>query len=64
MLGDYRSIADFNPLAHLLDLVRRPAMGEWPSLTSFIVAGVGAVLGWVLAGSVFVAVRTRLPLWI
>jgi lipopolysaccharide transport system permease protein len=64
MLGDYAWLANVNPLAHLLDLLRRPVLGQWPSLTNVMVATVTAAIGWPFAIAVFTVARSRLPLWI
>jgi lipopolysaccharide transport system permease protein len=64
MLGSYRALAELNPLADLLDLLRRPILGEWPNLKSVIVAVFGAIVGWLLAYLVFAANRQRLALWV
>lgn len=64
MLGELSYLAELNPLTHLLDLIRRPVLGQWPALTSFVVGGVGAVLGWPLATLLFVSSRQRLAFWV
>lgn len=64
MLGAFRALADFNPLASLLDLLRRPVLGDWPTRRSVVVAIVGAAVGWLLAARYFKAARSPLSLWI
>jgi lipopolysaccharide transport system permease protein len=64
MLGELSYLAEINPLAHLLDLIRRPVLGQWPALTSFVVGGFGAALGWPLATLLFMSSRRRLAFWV
>jgi ABC-type polysaccharide/polyol phosphate export permease len=64
MLGELSYLAELNPLTHLLDLIRRPVLGQWPALTSVVVGGFGAVLGWPLVTLLFAASRQRLAFWV
>jgi ABC-type polysaccharide/polyol phosphate export permease len=62
--GGYRWIfVQFNPLYHLLDIVRAPFLGNLPSLTSYAIVLVITVGGWVFAFAVFRRFRSRIPYW-
>ena len=52
-----------NVLHHMVELLRRPLLGEVPEATSYIVCAVTAVLGWWLAYYVLGSKRHRLPYW-
>ena len=64
VISDHRFIADFNPLYHLIQLVRMPMLGQAPEVLSWIV-----VLGMNGAGYLFAAwllgrVRHRIVYWL
>jgi lipopolysaccharide transport system permease protein len=48
----------------LLNLVRVPLMGGIPSIHSWVVCGVGAVVGWVIAIIVYARSRDRVAFWL
>lgn len=58
------AILKYNPLVYLLDIVRSPLLGTYPSMTSFIVTSVMAIIGISLAFSLFCKVRTRIAYWV
>lgn len=64
MLGRHQWAADLNPLFHFLEIVRRPLMGQDPSLLSW-----SAVLGITVAGYALMLVffrrfRARIAYWV
>ena len=60
----HRWLLDFNPIYHLLEIVRAPLLGRAPAIESWLASGVIAVLGWVLAISTFSRYRHRIPYWL
>ena len=52
-----------NPFYHLLELIRAPLLGAVPSLTSWLVALVIAVVGWSFTLLVFSRLRHRVAYW-
>ena len=64
MLGNHRWIIDLNPLAYLLDVVRRPILGEAPAALTWVVVCGMAVLGWTGAFLFFSRFRARVPYWL
>jgi lipopolysaccharide transport system permease protein len=64
MLGTYRWITDFNPLAHLIGIVRVPLLGAAPSAGSWLYAIAMAIVGWSVAFLFFSRFRTRIPYWL
>ena len=57
-------VLDFNPLFHLVSLVRAPLLGQAPGLVSWL-AGVGITLGgWLLAFEVLRRYRRRIAYWV
>jgi ABC-type polysaccharide/polyol phosphate export permease len=56
--------ANVNPMAHFINIVRMPLMGEMAPMISYYVAGgsiiVAALIGWRL----FVSVRPTIPMWV
>lgn len=57
-------IADINPIYHLIELVRAPAIGMAPALLSWLVAGGMAIVGSVLALALFASKSRRIVFWL
>lgn len=64
MLNKHQWILDYNPFAHLLDLVRGPLTGTAPSLLTWGVTTAMAVLGWLLALALTERYLKRIPYWV
>ncbi|BCF89419.1 ABC transporter permease [Paraburkholderia largidicola] len=63
-LTRFSFIVEFNPLAHLIDLVRAPLIGQMPDLVTWSVAIVMAVFGWILALAMTGRYLKRIPYWV
>jgi len=63
-LGDAQVLLEFNPLAHLIRIVRDPIMGEVPSATSYIVVVALTAAAWLLALWLTGKKAGRLPYWV
>jgi ABC-type polysaccharide/polyol phosphate export permease len=62
--GSGRAIfVDFNPIYHLLEVVRAPLLGNVPSLTSYGAIILMATAGWSLTYAVFERFRSRITYW-
>lgn len=61
---DVSYLLDLNPVYHLLEVIRAPLLGLAPSVTSWVVAGVLAVVGWIVALFVFGRYRRRIAYWL
>lgn len=55
---------ELNPVARLIELVREPLLGNFPSLESWIFGIVCALVGWIVATAVYVSVRKQVAFWI
>lgn len=53
----------FNPIYHLLEVVRAPMLGNIPAMTSYAAVILMAVGGWLLAYFVFERFRSRITYW-
>lgn len=53
-----------NPFYHFLELIRAPFLGNIPSLTSWLVVGGIAILGWCFTLTVFARFRRRVAYWL
>ena len=62
--GQHTYLYEYNPLYHLLELVRAPLLGHSPTLTNWTVGVVLALLGWTFSFVVFARYRWRIPYWI
>lgn len=63
-LSRYSFIVKFNPLAHLIELVRAPLIGEMPSATTWGVAVGLAIVGWLFALALTGRYLKRIPYWV
>lgn len=64
MLGRHQWAADLNPLFHFMEIVRRPLMGQDPSLLSWGVVLAITVAGFVLMLALFQRFRARIAYWV
>jgi ABC-type polysaccharide/polyol phosphate export permease len=62
--GHHRLVLDLNPCYHLLEIVRAPLLGRLPMAESWLVSGVMAVLGWLVALFTFSRYRHWIPYWL
>lgn len=64
MLGKNNYVADWNFLFHLVEVIRAPLMGRFPSQLSWCVTLTGAVVGSVAALVFFSRFRSRIAYWL
>jgi len=57
-------LAQFNPFFHLVEVVRRPLLGEIPSQFTYAVTLGGIVIGFALAIFIFSRYRKRISYWV
>ena len=57
-------IAYYNPLYHMIEVLRRPLIGEVPPIESYIGASVSLLLGGAIAFVVFRRFRGRIAYWL
>lgn len=62
--GQHSFIYEYNPLYHLLELVRAPLLGQSPTLVNWEVGIILALFGWAFGFVVFARYRWRIPYWI
>lgn len=58
------ALLDFNPLYHLISIVRTPLLGTAPSTLNWTVAVIMALVGWAVALALFGGYRKRIPYWL
>lgn len=58
------NFADFNPVAHYVEIFRAPLMGLEPRPLSWIVVGVMTALVWIAAAVMASRMRRRLAYWL
>ncbi|SIO25927.1 ABC transporter permease [Paraburkholderia phenazinium] len=63
-LTRFSLIVRLNPLAHLIELVRAPLIGEWPTPITWGVAIGMAVFGWIFALALTGRYLKRIPYWV
>jgi lipopolysaccharide transport system permease protein len=63
-LHERRFIADFNPLTHVLALLRDPLLGQMPRLLDFAVVLATGILGWAITFPFFARFRGRIAYWL
>jgi len=57
-------LLDLNPAYHLLEIVRAPLLGQWPSALNWVVSGGLAIVGWALALLFYGRFRRRIAYWL
>jgi ABC-type polysaccharide/polyol phosphate export permease len=57
-------VADFNPVYHLIEIVRRPLLNQAPTSTSWAIAGVAAAGSFALGMAFYARYRHRVPFWV
>jgi ABC-type polysaccharide/polyol phosphate export permease len=57
-------IATLNPLAYIIDVFRKPLLGEAPSFAAWMVVLAVAVAGWAIAIFAFSRARSKIPYWL
>ena len=64
MGGTIAKIVVFNPLFHIIQVLRGPLLLQIPSIENYAVATACALLGWLMTLSLFGRVRARIPFWL
>lgn len=57
-------LLDYNPVTHLLEIVRMPLLGEMPSDLNWIVPICMAIIGWAVALIIFGHYKRRIAYWL
>lgn len=57
-------LLDANPFYHMVEIVRAPLLGEYASVTNWVVSLAIAVLGWAFALAFFGRYRNRIAYWL
>lgn len=61
---EYQWIAIFNPITHLMDIVRAPLLGIYPTLTNWLVSLISLIIAAVFAYFLFDKSRSRISYWL
>ncbi len=64
MSGDLRALTIWNPLHHVIEIVRAPILGQMPEALSWIAASALAVIGCALTAMLFARYRWRITYWL
>jgi ABC-2 type transport system permease protein/lipopolysaccharide transport system permease protein len=64
MLGRHRWVADFNPFFHLLEIVRTPLLGQFPSVQTWTAVALITCFGTLGTFMFFSAFRARIAYWV
>ncbi|MEN9502924.1 MAG: hypothetical protein RI964_2209 [Pseudomonadota bacterium] len=62
--GVLRAVADYNPLAHFVSIIRYPILGQVPSLSSYIIVCSILLIGVILTNFVNRKYSRKLAFWI
>lgn len=63
-LGDRRYIADFNPLTAVVELIRKPLLGQAPAESDWLIVIGLIIVGWGLTALIYARFRARIPYWL
>jgi homopolymeric O-antigen transport system permease protein len=64
MRGKHSYVYEYNPLYHMIELIRAPLLGHAPTLANWGVGIALALVGWALTYVLFARFRWRIPYWI
>lgn len=64
MLGRHRWVADLNPFFHLLEIVRTPLLGQFPTVQTWAAVAVITLVGTLGTFMFFSAYRARIAYWV
>lgn len=64
LLSGRDALMTFNPVFHLIELVRAPLLGEWPKSTSISAVAAITVINMAVAGLLFMRFRSRIAYWV
>ena len=64
LLGPHVALALYNPFNCFIDLIRAPLLGEWPPLTSWLVALGATAFCWLVGFPFFARFRARIAYWV
>ena len=64
MLATHRWVTDWNPVFHLIELVRAPLLGNHVPFASWLVVFAVTLAGWLFALAFFVRYRARIAYWL
>ena len=53
-----------NPFYHLLEIMRSPLLGQFPTTTNWIASLSFLLIIWIAAGLVYAKLRNRIPYWV
>ena len=56
--------AQFNPLYHLIAIVREPLLGQAPTLMNWFVVGLITIVGWMVTLQILTKLRHRIVYWL
>jgi lipopolysaccharide transport system permease protein len=57
-------IADFNPIFHLIEIVRTPLLGGLPSATNYLAVLLITLVNLAITGALFARFRSRISYWV
>lgn len=57
-------IAEFNPVYHLVEIVRAPLLGHLPSTTNYIAVLLITLVNFIVVGAFFARFRSRISYWV
>ncbi len=60
----YYFLVHLNPVHHILNVVRAPLLGDIPSVNSWILSSISAIIGWTVTLYYFGKLKNRVVLWI
>jgi ABC-2 type transport system permease protein/lipopolysaccharide transport system permease protein len=63
-LRGHAYLVDFNPFYHLLEIVRAPLLGNWPTQTNYVGALLVTLINVAIAGALFSRFRSRIAYWV
>lgn len=57
-------VAEFNPLTHVIEILRAPLLGETPATIHFVIVAAMTVAGYLIAIPIYAETRSRVVYWL
>lgn len=57
-------LAEFNPMTHVIEILRAPLLGQTPALRHFVIVAAIAVVGYLVAIPAYAETRSRIVYWL
>jgi lipopolysaccharide transport system permease protein len=58
------TLVNFNPVYHMIEIVRQPLLGNIPSIYNWLISITINIIGWLVALRFFASYKSRITYWL